>query len=108
MEIELRDEVREYPKGTTVLEIAESISPNLARMAVCGKVGEDLIDLKTKLVKDCKLTIITNRDPEYKMVLRHSTAHCLAQAVKAIYPTAKLSIGPATEEGFYYQAYKTS
>ncbi|MBO4569966.1 MAG: threonine--tRNA ligase [Clostridia bacterium] len=102
MEIELRDEVREYPKGTTVLEIAESISPNLARMAVCGKVGEDLIDLKTKLVKDCKLTIITNRDPEYKMVLRHSTAHCLAQAVKAIYPTAKLSIGPATEEGFYY------
>ncbi len=102
MEIELRDEVREYPKGTTVLEIAESISPNLARMAVCGKVGEDLIDLRTKLVKDCKLTIITNRDPEYKMVLRHSTAHCLAQAVKAIYPTAKLSIGPATEEGFYY------
>ena len=102
MKIQLRDEVREYKKGTTVEEIAASISEGLARVAVCGKIGEELVDLKLPLEKDCKLTIITNKDPEYKMVMRHTTAHVLAQAVKAIYPTAKLSIGPATSDGFYY------
>ena len=102
MKSQLRDEVREYPKNTSVLEIAESISDGLARVAVCGKIGDNLVDLHAKIKDDCKLDIITNRDPEYKMVLRHSTAHVLAQAVKAIYPTAKLSIGPATEDGFYY------
>ena len=102
MKIQLRDEVREYPKNTTVLQVAESISENLARVAVCGKIGEHLVDLQTKLNQDCALEIITNRDAEFKMVLRHSTAHVLAQAVKAIYPTAKLSIGPATDDGFYY------
>lgn len=71
-------------------------------MAVCGKIGDELIDLQTKLTQDTKLTIITNKDPEYKLILRHTTAHVLAQAVKTIYPTAKLAIGPATNEGFYY------
>jgi len=102
MKIQLRDEVREFPKNTTVLEIAQSISEGLARVAVCGKIGDELVDLNLKIKEDCALTIITNRDPEYNMVLRHSTAHVLAQAVKAIYPTAKLAIGPATEDGFYY------
>lgn len=102
MKIQLRDEIREYPKGTTVEEIARSISEGLARVAVCGKIGDDLVDLQTKLTQDANLTIITNKDPEYKLIMRHTTAHILAQAVKTIYPTAKLAIGPATNEGFYY------
>lgn len=102
MKIQLKDEVREYAKGTTVEEIAKSISEGLARVAVCGKIGDELVDLQTKINQDCKLTIITNKDPEYKMVMRHTTAHIMAQAVKTIYPTAKLAIGPATNEGFYY------
>lgn len=102
MKIQLRDEIREYPKGTTVEEIARSISEGLARVAVCGKIGDELVDLQTKLTQDANLTIITNKDPEYKLIMRHTTAHVLAQAVKTIYPTAKLAIGPATNEGFYY------
>lgn len=102
MKIQLKDEVREYPKGTTVEEVAKSIGEGLLRAAICGKIGDELVDLQTKLNQDCSLKIITNKDPEYKTVLRHTTAHILAQAVKTIYPTAKLAIGPATSEGFYY------
>ena len=102
MKIQLKDEIREYPKGTTVEEVAKSIGEGLLRAAICGKIGDELVDLQTKLNQDCSLKIITNKDPEYKTVLRHTTAHILAQAVKTIYPTAKLAIGPATSEGFYY------
>ena len=102
MKIQLRDEIREYKNGTTVLQIAESISEGLARVAVCGKVDGHLVDLNKQLDADCKLEIITNKDEDAKMVMRHTTAHVLAQAVKTIYPNAKLSIGPATDEGFYY------
>ena len=102
MKIQLRDEYREFEKGTTVLEIANSISEGLARVAVCGKINNELIDLSAKIEEDCKLDIITNKDPEYKTILRHTTAHILAQAVKSIYPNAKLSIGPATDDGYYY------
>ncbi|MBQ7466672.1 MAG: TGS domain-containing protein, partial [Clostridia bacterium] len=102
MKIQLRDEVREYEKGTTVLQIAESISEGLARVAVCGKLNGELVDLNKQLEDDCKLEIVTNKDEDAKMVMRHTTAHVLAQAVKTIYPNTKLSIGPATDEGFYY------
>lgn len=102
MKIKLKDEVREYKEGTTVYEIASSISEGLARMAICGKVDGHLTDLSTKLSHDCQVQIITNKDEDAKMVLRHTTAHVLAQAVKSIYPNTKLSIGPATSEGFYY------
>ena len=102
MKIQLKDEIREYPKGTTVEEVAKSIGEGLLRAAICGKIGDELVDLQTKLNQDCSLKIITNKDAEYKTVLRHTTAHILAQAVKTIYPTAKLAIGPATSEGFYY------
>ena len=102
MKIQLRDEIREYEKGTSVLEIAKSISEGLARVAVCGKIDGKLVDLSLGLENDCKLDIITNKDPEYKEVLRHTTAHILAQAVKSIYPNVKLSIGPATDDGYYY------
>lgn len=102
MIIKLRDQEREYKEGVTVLDVAKSISEGLARVAVCGKLNGQLVDLSRELNSDCSLEIITNKDKEAKMVMRHTTAHVLAQAVKTIYPTAKLSIGPATEDGFYY------
>ena len=102
VKINLRGEVKEFESGVTTAEIAASISEGLARMAVCGKIGEDLVDLVTPITKDCSLNIITTKDPEYIKIMRHSCAHVLAQAVKTIYPNAQLSIGPATDEGYYY------
>ena len=102
MKITLRDEVREFEEGVSPLDIAKSISEGLARVAVCGKIGDELVDLNLPIKEDCKLEIITNKSPEYQEVLRHSTAHVLAQAVKTIFPTAKCWVGPATKDGFYY------
>ena len=102
MKIKLRDEEREFEQGVSVADIALSISEGLARVAVCGKIGDELVDLNFKLNEDCALEIITTKSPEYQEVLRHSTAHVLAQAVKSIYPTAKCWVGPATKDGFYY------
>lgn len=102
MKITLRDEVREFEKGVSTLDIANSISEGLARVAVCGKVGDELIDLNMPINEDCKLEIITNKSPEYQELLRHSTAHILAQAVKNLYPNTKCWVGPATKDGFYY------
>ena len=102
MKIQLRDEVREYEEGVSVLDIAKSISEGLARVAVCGKIDDELIDLNQAITKDCKLEIVTTKSEEYKEVLRHSTAHVLAHAVKTIYPNTKCWVGPATKDGFYY------
>ena len=102
MKIQLRDEVKEFESGVSTLDIAKSISEGLARVAVCGQIGDELIDLNTPIENDCKLEIITNKSPEYAEVLRHSTAHILAQAVKTIFPNAKCWVGPATKDGFYY------
>lgn len=102
MKIKLRDEIREYKEGTTVGDIARDISEGLYRVAVCGKVDGKLVDLALPLENDCALEIITQKDEEAKEVLRHSAAHVLAQAVKSIYPSSKLTIGPATDDGFYY------
>ena len=102
MKITLRDEIKEFEVGVSTLDIAKSISEGLARMAVCGKIGNELVDLNMPIKEDCTLEIITNKSPEYQEVLRHSTAHVLAQAVKSIYPTAKCWVGPATKDGFYY------
>lgn len=102
MKITLRDEVKEFDDGMSVYEIAQSISDGLARVAVCGKINDELVDLKLKLYDDCALEIITNKSPEYQEVLRHTSAHILAQAVKKIFPTAKCWVGPATKDGFYY------
>ena len=102
MKIQLRDEVREFDEGVSVLDIAKSISEGLARAAICGKIDGELVDLNQALSKDCNLEIITNKSDEYKDVLRHSAAHVLAHAVKAIYPNTKCWVGPATKDGFYY------
>ena len=102
MKIQLRDEVREFNEGVSVADVAASISEGLARVAVCGKIDGELVDLKQTINKDCSLEIITNKSEEYKEVLRHSAAHVLAQAVKTVYPNTKCWVGPATKDGFYY------
>lgn len=93
---------REYPSGITVYQVAEDISKRLARAAIAAKVNGKLVDLSTLLQADAELEILTFDDPEGQEVFRHSAAHVLAQAVKRLFPEAKLGIGPAIENGFYY------
>lgn len=103
MEIKLKDgSVRSYDSAKSIYEIAEDISGGLARSACAGEVDGKICDLRTMLADDCTLNIITNHDPEGLRVVRHTCAHVLAQAVKNLYPDAKLTIGPAIDEGFYY------
>ncbi|WJY27993.1 threonine--tRNA ligase [Sporosarcina trichiuri] len=94
--------VKEFPAGTTTEDVAASISPGLRKNALAGKLGEQLIDLKTPIEHDGDIAIITSQSPEALEILRHSTAHLLAQAVKRKFPDAKLGVGPAIENGFYY------
>lgn len=103
MKITLKDNViAEVSKGTTVEKIAEYISESLARTAICGKINGKLVDLSSCLGKNCKLEIITSKDKDAEEVLWHSSSHILAQAVKAVYPNAKLGSGGTNEKGFYY------
>ncbi len=103
MKITLKDgSVIEAENGKTVGEVAKSISEGLFRNAVCGKVDGVLVDLSHVLDKDCALEIVTLKDKDGLDVFRHTASHVLAQAVKAIYPTCKLAIGPVIENGFYY------
>ena len=103
IKITLKDgSVKECNKGITVLGVAEELSSGLARMACCGKVNGEVVDLRTELLEDCNLEILTFNDKEGKWAFRHSASHILAQAVKRLYPEVKLAIGPAIEDGFYY------
>lgn len=103
MEIKLKDgSVMNCDSGITVLEAAAKISEGLARVALAAKVDGRLVGLNEKIVSDCELQILTFKDEEGREVYRHTAAHILAQAVKNIYPTAKLAIGPAVKNGFYY------
>ncbi|MHC8517310.1 threonine--tRNA ligase [Sporosarcina sp. ITBMC105] len=94
--------IKEFPAGTTTEEVAGSISPGLRKSALAGKVGEKLVDLKTPILEDGDIAIITPQSDEALEILRHSTAHLLAQAVKRKFPDAKLGIGPVIDNGFYY------
>ncbi len=93
---------REYPEPVTVAEVAADIDPGLAHAALAGKVNGRLVDTSYRLERDAELHIVTDRDPEGVEILRHSTAHLLAQAVKELYPEAQVTIGPVIEDGFYY------
>ncbi|WP_342046913.1 threonine--tRNA ligase [Bacillus sp. OTU530] len=95
-------EIREFPKGITIEKVIDSISSGLRKAAVVGKVDEQLVDLSYKLEKDVELSVLTLDSEEGLQVLRHSSAHVLAQAVKRLYGSVKLGIGPVIEEGFYY------
>ena len=92
----------ESAENVTVADVARHISEGLLRNAVCGKVNGELVDLSHVITGDCEVRIITLKDKEGLAVYRHTTAHVLAQAVKNIFPTSKLAIGPTVENGFYY------
>jgi len=103
VKIMLKDgSVREVDKGTTVFDIAKQISDGLARVAVGGEVDGDLVDLSYPVEKDCQLSILRFDDEDGKEFFRHTSSHILAQAVKRLYPGTKLAIGPAIDNGFYY------
>jgi threonyl-tRNA synthetase len=93
---------REFPQPVTVAEIAASIGAGLARAALAGKVNGRLVDTSFRVETDAELAIITDKSPEGLEIIRHSTAHLLAQAVKELYPEAQVTIGPVVENGFYY------
>lgn len=93
---------KEYENGKTVLEIAKDLSEGLARVTLGAIVDGKVVEANTVLDKDCNLQILTFKDPEGRKIYRHTCAHVLAQAVKSVYPTVKLAIGPAIDDGFYY------
>src|SRR5579871_3223265 len=94
--------VQSVPSGSAPIDVARSISPRLADDALVAKVNGDLWDLNRPLEADAKLQILTPKNPEALEVYRHSTAHLLAAAVLELYPETKLGVGPAIENGFYY------
>ncbi|MFN3965316.1 threonine--tRNA ligase [Silanimonas lenta] len=93
---------REVEPGTTVAEVAASIGAGLARAALAAKVDGRLVDTSHRLERDAALEIVTDKHPDALEILRHSTAHLLAQAVQRLYPGAQVTIGPVIDNGFYY------
>ena len=93
---------REFEQALTVMQVSESIGPGLAKATLAGMVDDKLVDASYLIEKDSNLRIITDRDPEGLEVIRHSCAHLMAQAVKALYPEAQVTIGPVVEDGFFY------
>lgn len=102
MKIMLRGDAKEFEAPMTALEIAASISHELKKEAVAAKIDGEVKDLKTVIDHDCEVEFLTFADEEGRRVYRHTASHVLAQAVKALYPDAKLAIGPAIDNGFYY------
>ncbi len=103
IKISLKDgSIKEAEKGKLIIEFAKKLSPSLAKKACVAKLDEVLVDLKTPLLKDSKLEIILFEDKEAIDVLNHSCAHLLAHAMKRLYPDTCFGVGPAIEEGFYY------
>ncbi|AZC34353.1 Threonyl-tRNA synthetase [Pseudomonas chlororaphis subsp. piscium] len=93
---------REYDQPLSVYEVAASIGLGLARAAVAGRVNDQLVDCSFMLEGDARVSIVTAREPEGLEILRHSCAHLLAMAVKELYPSAQVTIGPVIEDGFFY------
>lgn len=103
MKITLKDgSVKEYAESKSVLDIAFDISEGLARAACAGEVNGEVVDLRTVIEEDAELNILTANDEKGLATLRHTASHILAQAVKRLYPEAKLAIGPSIDTGFYY------
>jgi threonyl-tRNA synthetase len=93
---------RRFEQPITVADLAASIGPGLAKAALAGRVDGTLVDTSYVIERDAEVAIVTARDPDGLEILRHSTAHLLAQAVQSIYPDAQVTIGPVIEDGFYY------
>jgi threonyl-tRNA synthetase len=96
------DSVRQFENPVTVADVAASIGPGLAKAALGGKVDGKVVDTSYRVNHDAKLAIVTDKDPEGLDLIRHSTAHLLAYAVKELFPDAQVTIGPVIENGFYY------
>ncbi|MCQ2518662.1 MAG: threonine--tRNA ligase [Lachnospiraceae bacterium] len=103
MKITLKDgSFKEYSQAMSVIDIARDLSEGLARVACAGEVDGEVVDLRTVIDKDCSLNILTANDKAGLKVLRHTASHVMAEAVLRLYPNAKVTIGPAIEDGFYY------
>ena len=104
MIITLKDgfQKKDIAEAKSVYEIALDISEGLARAACAGEINGEVVDLRTVVDKDCELNILTANDEKGLAALRHTTSHVLAEAVKNLYPDAKLAIGPSIDTGFYY------
>jgi threonyl-tRNA synthetase len=103
MNVTLKDgSFKEYSQPMSVIDIAADISSGLARMACAGEIDGEAVDLRTMVDKDCSLNILTAKDEKGLAALRHTASHVMAQAVKRLYPDAKLAIGPSIADGFYY------
>ncbi len=94
--------LREFPGPVTVAEVAASIGAGLAKAALGGKVNGQLVDTSFSMSANAQLAIVTAKDPEGLELIRHSTAHLLAYAVKELFPEAQVTIGPVIDNGFYY------
>ena len=94
--------VKKYNQVVSIADVAKDIGEGLARAALAGKIQDQLVDLSYEIAEDTSLSIITSKSPESLDVIRHSTAHLLAQAVKTIFPDVQVTIGPVIEDGFYY------
>ncbi len=100
---------RKFDRPVTVMEVAESIGSGLARAAIAGKINGKLVDTSDLIIDDSDLSIVTDKDKEGLEIIRHSSAHLLAHAVKELFPDAQVTIGPTIEDGFYYDfSYKRS
>ncbi len=93
---------RKFDRVITIMEVAQSIGSGLAKAAIAGRLDGKLVDASTKIDHDAELEIVTGSDKDGLEVIRHSTAHLLAQAVKALFPSAQVTIGPVIDNGFYY------
>jgi len=94
--------ILEQPRGVSILEVAASIGPRLAEATVCAVIDGAIRDIRETLSDDCAVTLVTTGEPQALETLRHTTTHIMAQAVKRLFPEAKLGIGPAIDDGFYY------
>lgn len=103
VKVKLRDDVKEFDNGTTIAEVAKSIGMGLYKAAMGGRINGEYCDLRTPINEDCELEIVTfGDDLDGKKTFWHTASHIMAQAVKRLYPDTKLAIGPAIDNGFYY------
>jgi threonyl-tRNA synthetase len=103
VKVTLKDgSIMEYPQNITVLEVAQNISAGLAREALAGEINGKVVDLRTSISEDVALNILTFDSAGGKLAFWHTSTHIMAQAVARLFPNAKLAIGPAIDNGFYY------
>ena len=99
---------RDYPKNTTGLDIAKSISPSLAKRTVAMALDGKLADLSDPIEHDAKIEFLTREDPRTLELIRHDAAHVLAEAVQTLWPGTQVTIGPVIDNGFYYDFYRNA